>query len=272
MLRKLILLLGLAGALAAVLAVGSASAGISDIFNSKHDLGSAGNPTCKTCHIPHDALGDYLWAQTPGVTTLGGDTGPLCFSCHDGGIAQEEYIFAPGTVNHPMGADTHLYTYHDPSKGCAACHDPHAGPPDFKFTWDLMNTGKPQNPDNANVCLSCHSMSHATRGLNPSHAFNVEDPADNSWRIKEDPDTPLSVVQMTSPLPGDQTFDPDAGNPEGTRLWDSATPPEPVADGQSGKVGCMTCHSPHGAVNEELNTMEENDGLKHTPICENCHQ
>ena len=274
--KKLIPVAAVVGAVTIALAIVAVGrAGPRDVFNSDHDLGSPGNPSCKQCHIPHKAKGDFLWARTPGSTAIGGDTGPLCFSCHDGTVAGKQYIFAPDTINHPMGPTTHLYNEHDPSRGCVACHDAHD--PDFKFTWDLMRTGKPQNPDNANICLACHSMTHPTRGLAPSHPFDVEDPGDLSWRTAEEPDVPTSVVQMPSTkvpnLPTDQTFNPGAADAEGTRLWDSATRQTAVAAGQSGKLGCLSCHGPHGAVNEFLNTMTEADAASsHEPICENCHQ
>ena len=268
-------------ALAAVLAltmVSSGQAGPSDIFGSAHDTGTAGNPTCAQCHIPHKAQGDYLWARTPGTTTVGGDSGPLCLSCHDGTVAQEEYIFAPGTINHPMGPDTHLYNFHDDSRGCMACHDAHD--PDFKFTWDIMRTGKPENPDNANMCLACHNVTPgASHTLAPSHPIDVEDPGDLSWRtLVPEPDIPTSVVlmpsTMTPNLPTDQTFKPDLADTAGTRLWGLTNNRwTPVAAGASGKIGCLSCHSAHGAVNEYLNTMLETDPLSsHSPICENCHQ
>lgn len=294
----------MAAAALALTMVSGGRAAVGDIFSSDHDLGSPGNPTCAQCHIPHQAQGDYLWARVPGASYMPGlsedDAGPdtcedtidngadgavdaadsdcnlgslsLCFSCHDGSITPRGmYIPAPGTINHPMGPYTHLYDLHDPSRGCLACHDAHDA--DFKFTWDVMNTGKPDNPDNANVCLSCHSMTHPTRGLAPSHPFDVEDPGDLSWRTAEDPDVPTSVVEMTASLPVDQTFDPSAADPEGTRLWDSATRQTPVGAGQPGKLACMSCHSPHGAVNEYLNTIEEADpASSHAPLCENCHQ
>jgi predicted CXXCH cytochrome family protein len=271
----------MAAAVLALTMVSGGRAAVGDIFSSAHDLGSPGNPTCAQCHIPHQAQGDYLWAMTPGATTLGGDTGPLCFSCHDGTIAGKEYIFAVGTVNHPMGADTHLYNEHDPSRGCVACHDPHDA--DFKFTWDVMRTGNPENPDNANVCLSCHTITNPTHGLGSSHPFDVEDPADLSWRTAEEPDVPTNVVQMTTVLPVDQTFSPEISDTTGTRLWDSATRQTAVAAGQPGKLGCLTCHSPHGAVlnpdidgtpqPETLNTMAPYSTTDSTaPICQNCHR
>jgi len=281
------LIVALAAVALALTMVSSGQAGPSDIFGSAHDTGTAGNPTCAQCHIPHQAQGDYLWARTPGTTTVGGDTGPLCLSCHDGTVAQEEYIFAPGTINHPMGAVTHMPIDHDASKGCMSCHDAHD--PDFKFTWDQMRFGatRPANPDNANVCLACHNVTPgASHSLAPSHPFDVEDPGDLSWRtLVPEPDIPTSVVlmpsTMTPNLPTDQTFKPDLADTAGTRLWDLTNRKTPVGAGESGKIGCLSCHSAHGAVgspstevyDNPLNTMLDVDpDSSHEPICENCHK
>jgi len=249
MLGKLVLALGLGGVLAAV-AVGVASAGISEIFGSDHDLGSPGNPTCKTCHIPHDAQGNYLWARTPSPGLPASEA--LCFSCHDGSITDRgDYIMEPGTVNHRMSSSPPMSRYHDGY--CLACHDAHD--PDWRFTWDLMRAGKPPNPDNAQVCLACHGLPYFDPAADKNH--------------------PWVTAAMSPPeLPLDMTFDPGTGDTEGTRLWDSATLKEPVPAGSAGNVACLSCHAAHGAAteNDTLNSMVENDGAKHAPICENCHQ
>ena len=287
--RKFIPLIAALAAVALALTMVTAGqagpqAGPGDIFGSAHDTGTDGNPTCAQCHTPHKAQGLYLWANVPKATDIGGDTGPLCFSCHDGSVAQNEYIFAVDTVNHPMGPDTHLYDFHDESRGCMACHDAHDG--DFKFTWDSMRPGKPENPDNANICLACHNVTPgAAHSLAESHPFNVEDPADNSWRTAPEPDIPTGVILMPSTsvptLPIDQTFSPDIGDTAGTRLWTLTDQKAPVPQGASGKLGCLSCHTAHGAVGPQstelydnpLNTMLETDpASSHSPICENCHQ
>ena len=257
MFKRLAVFAAILGVLGGALAVGVSYAGPGDIYGSAHDLGSPGNPTCQQCHIPHDAQGPYLWARTPKPAAPGyqlltdAPTAPLCFSCHDGTVALDSmYIAADTTVNHRMGPATHLSTYGDGY--CSACHDAHDG--DWRFTKDLMKAGKPPNPDNAQVCLACHTRA----------------PFDTP-----DKNHPWATAGMTAPnLPTDQTFDPRSGDSSGTRLWDSATLKEPVLAGSSGNVTCLTCHGVHGAQsdNATLNAMAYTDGTSHEPICENCHQ
>jgi predicted CXXCH cytochrome family protein len=249
MFKRLVVFSVIVGVLGMALAVGVSYAGPGDIYGSKHDLGSPGNPTCQQCHVPHDAQGDYLWARAPRTDLPASEA--LCFSCHDGTVTgRGSYIISPGTYNHPMGPDTHLSTYGDGY--CLACHDAHDG--DWRFTKDLMKAGKPPNPDNAQVCLSCHTRA----------------PFDTP-----DKNHPWATAGMTAPnLPLDGTFDPGAAVPDldGTRLWDSATLKEPVAQGQPGNVTCLSCHGVHGAANDLLTSMTLYDDAGRERLCENCHQ
>ncbi len=257
MFKRLIVLATMLGVLGGALAVGVSYAGPGDIYGSAHDLGSAGNPTCQQCHVPHDAQGDYLWARPPKPAAPGyqllsdAPTAPLCFSCHDGTVAPNAmYIVADGSANHPMGPATHLANYGDAY--CSACHDAHDG--DFKFTKDFMSPTKPANPDNAQVCLACHGGTH----------FNVDPAVNHPW----------VTAGMTAPnLPLDQTFDPAAGDSSGTRLFDAATLKNVVAQGEAGNIGCLSCHGPHGAADPTMITsMSLYDANGREALCGNCHQ
>jgi predicted CXXCH cytochrome family protein len=249
MFKRLIVFSVVIGVLGVALAVGVSYAGPGDIYGSAHDLGSPGNPTCQQCHVPHDAQGDYLWARPPRTDLPASEA--LCFSCHDGTVTgRGSYIITLGTTNHPMGPETHLTSYGDEGY-CLACHDAHDG--DFMFTKDLMRDGKPPNPDNAQVCLACHGGTH----FNPDPAVNH----------------PWVTAGMTPPnLPLDMTFNPGAGDSEGTRLYDAATLKEVVAPGEAGNIGCLTCHSPHGAADPVMITsMSLYDALGREALCGNCH-
>lgn len=249
MFKRLAVFAAIVGVLGGALAVGVSYAGPGDIYGSAHDLGSPGNPTCQQCHVPHDAQGDYLWARPPRTDLPASEA--LCFSCHDGTITSTgSYIVAPGTTNHPMGPDTHLANYGDGY--CAACHDAHDG--DFKFTKDLMRDGKPPNPDNAQVCLACHGLPYFDPTADKNH--------------------PWETAGMIPPsLPLDMTFDPNTGDNEGTRLYDAATLKQVVAQGEAGNVGCLSCHSPHGAADPVMITsMSLYDAQGHEALCGNCHQ
>jgi len=259
MFKRLVVFSAIVGVLGMALAVGVSyagpGAGPGDIYGSDHDLGTPDNPTCQNCHIPHDAKGPYLWARAPKPAAPGyslltdAPTAPLCLSCHDGTVAPDAmWLVADTTENHPMGPDTHLSSYGD--SYCAACHDAHDG--DWRFTKDLFRVGKPANPDNAQLCLSCHTRA----------------PFDTP-----DKNHPWATAGMTVPnLPLDGTFDPSAGDTEGTRLWDSATLKEPVAQGQPGNVTCMSCHGVHGGANDLLTSMTLYNAEGREALCGNCHQ
>jgi predicted CXXCH cytochrome family protein len=152
------------GALALALSVSTAFGAITDIFGTAHDLGSPGSPTCMQCHTPHDAEGDFLWAQTPSTRLTG--QGALCFSCHDGAIAGQ---WIPDYASHPVtpGVD---------GQDCDRCHDPHED--NWKFASDILAP----NFQNANLCRNCHFPGTI------SHAVDVETtlPVDRVWSPPSD--------------------------------------------------------------------------------------
>ena len=260
MFKRLIVFSAIVGVLGMALAVGVSYAGPGDIYGSAHDLGTPENPTCQNCHIPHDAKGPYLWARTPKPAAPGyqlltdAPTAPLCLSCHDGTVATSAmYIVADSTVNHRMGPDGsgHFSNYGDGY--CAGCHDAHNGA--WRFTKAQMSPTKPPNPYGGQFCMACHG----TRA-----PFN-----------NPDINHPWATAAMTAPnLPLDGTFDPGALDLEGTRLWDSATLKEPVAQGQPGNVTCLSCHGAHGAAtdNATLNSMTLHNAEGLELLCGNCHQ
>src|SRR3972149_2110160 len=93
--------IALFAALLALALGGSAASGrIRDIFDSKHDPGSPGNPPCRQCHPPHNAESLYLWSRAPASGEAGLQS--LCFSCHDGSITNVGwYVQDPRYVSHP---------------------------------------------------------------------------------------------------------------------------------------------------------------------------
>ena len=54
------------------------------VAGGDHDLTGGGEKLCETCHTPHNALGDKLWARSPSGTFTG--VMDLCYTCHDGGV------------------------------------------------------------------------------------------------------------------------------------------------------------------------------------------
>lgn len=244
----------LTGFLALALGTTIASGRIRDIFDSKHDLGSPGNPTCRQCHTPHNAEAKYLWARKP--APAGSDLQSLCFSCHDGSVTTVGwYIQDPRYVNHPVQPGT-------PDKDCDQCHDPHQGG-SWRFLRDFTPTGD-QMVKNANVCTSCHKSAAGPGGLMTG--------------------TISHPVDQTINTAIDRHRDPNANPPDfqGTRLYDDAG--LHVVDSGPAEVKCESCHTPHGAMQgtipfmttdgkTEINTLSTMpySATKYSTICENCH-
>ena len=155
------------------------------VISSEHDLGVVAYPSgvsaCETCHLPHDASGEPLWAQSPhpeGEPFSGSE--PLCYSCHDGTVTAGAYAFDPAVAQHPT-------TPGEAGEHCDMCHDPHV--PDYS-NFLLF-------PSGANLCRTCHARSYDT-----FHTLNVD--AIDSGNV-----------------PQDGLWDPNAGDISGTRLWDA---------------------------------------------------
>jgi predicted CXXCH cytochrome family protein len=156
------------------------------VISSEHDLGvmaySAGVSACETCHFPHDASGEPLWAQGPhkeGEPFSG--SGPLCYSCHDGTVTPGgSYAFDLDLAQHPT-------TPGQVGEDCDMCHDPHV--PDFS-NFLLF-------PSGANLCKACHAKAN-----DKDHAMNAD-------------------AIETGYVPQDSQWSPNDGDFSGTRLWDA---------------------------------------------------
>ncbi len=254
--RKTLWIAGLAAVLAMALGASVAYGRISDIFESAHDLGSPGNPTCRQCHTPHKAKGLFLWARAPATGRSGIQS--LCLSCHDGSVTSVGwYVMDPNYVNHPIQPDTE-------DQDCDLCHNPHEGG-SWKFLREYTPSGSPMLR-NANVCNTCHAADVGPKGLSIGA---ISHPVDKSI------DTAI-----------DRQWNPYATPPDlsGTRLWDETG--RHVVSSGPGQVKCETCHTVHGAQAgttsfdfddgtqgdiTTLNTMPYSQ-QKYSPICQNCHQ
>jgi len=120
------------------------------VSGSDHDLTGGGDKLCQACHIPHNALGDKLWARTPSGTF--GGVMDLCYTCHDGSVT------SVGLTNvFDITLEQHLNAGVDCS-GAGACHDVHNQNPN--------PPGGPQTPGggrfvvvtstNGTYCETCH--------------------------------------------------------------------------------------------------------------------
>lgn len=249
----------------------------SAVVNSPHDVQEE-NP-CSSCHIPHEAEGDFLWARPFSTSTAGAsnvtpndDAGissaikPMCYSCHDGTIASAGLVtaFSPNYTNHRTRAATALNSSgnpYGPNRDCDLCHDPHDdGNTDFlKYEryssrsqqWYTITPG-------GNFCASCHTA-------NTDMAVNH----------------PINVVPSAGAAPTDASWVPAIGDYSGTRLYDPNT--HLVSTAANAQMACGSCHTPHGAdpmaqaemtsssgqitVYHSLNTMPTGAA----ELCLNCH-
>lgn len=245
----------------------------SAVVNSPHDVATE-NP-CSSCHIPHEAKGDFLWARDFSTSTAGAadvtandDTGvstaikPMCYSCHDGTVASAGLVtaFSKNYTNHRTRAATALTSSgnpYGPNRDCDLCHDPHDDG-NTKFlkyeryssrsrAWYTLTPG-------GNFCSSCHTGN--------------ADMADNH---------PINVAPSAGSQPADQAWVPAVGDYSGTRLYDPTT--RLVSTASDAQVMCGSCHTPHGAEPSavavtstgtqyhSLNTMATGAG----ELCLNCH-
>ncbi len=190
---------------------------------------------------------------------LGSPNGnPACTICHTPHDAKSSYLWAR-SVGDGSGLKPLCYSCHDgsvtakgavafdptkeqhqvnagsPGQDCDRCHDPHSNSYAFTTLGDL----------GANMCSSCHGK---------AGSFNH------------------SIDEISDPWPpADRTFDPNANDFSGTRLYDQAGS-KIVASG-SGYVKCLSCHVAHGAVTSKLNTMAmSTNSDASAPLCQNCHQ
>lgn len=139
--------------LAGVLVLSLPATTFGGVSGSDHDLTGAGEKLCFACHIPHNALGDKLWAQTPSTTFSG--VQDLCYTCHDGGVTSIGLttVFDETAQQHKnVGPDC---------SGDGACHDVHNQNPNGTGRFAVVTE------TNNSYCETCHdaTMFSGAEGL-----------------------------------------------------------------------------------------------------------
>lgn len=112
------------------------------VAGSDHDLTGQGQKLCFACHIPHNALGDKLWASTPSGTFTG--VADLCYTCHDGSVT------TVGTQTAFDAAKEQHATVGPDCSGEGACHDVHNQNPNGTGRFVVVTE------TNGSYCESCH--------------------------------------------------------------------------------------------------------------------
>ena len=197
--------------------------------SSQHDLGvtagAAGVSACEVCHLPRDASGQLLWSED----SHAGDErfsgiAPACYSCHDGTVTDN------GLHAFDAALAQHPVRPGEVGEDCDMCHDPHLA--DYG-SFLLFPAG-------ANLCRTCHAG-----GDRLSHPLNID-------------------ASGPGIVPQDIRWDPDAGDFNGTRLWDEAG----MRPGTL--IKCLSCHAAHGTASKGLLSIAA-DGRGSTSLCANCH-
>lgn len=198
-----------------------------DVAGTKHDVATAGTQACIYCHLPRDAKGELLWATEPNNSGDFAGLKPLCFSCHDGTVA------TVGRYAFTQGGAEHVSVAGLKGQDCDRCHDPHeAGYGKF-----IKYAG------GAAFCNNCHEEAGPD-------------------------DHPVDVnVGVLGQAPLDTSWNPQAGDNQGTRLWSED------GSGPGEYVKCLSCHAPHGGLPEtKMNTMGVSASHdEFLPLCQNCH-
>ena len=120
------------------------------VQGSDHDLTGSGEQLCFACHIPHNALGDKLWASAPSGTFTG--VQDLCYTCHDGSVTS-----VGATSAFDATLEQHIGVGGDCS-GDDGCHDVHNQNPNGtgRFTTAAVTL------TNGTYCETCHDATPYT--------------------------------------------------------------------------------------------------------------
>ena len=217
-------------AIAALATIGLSRGEQGKVVGGQHDLGvttgGAGVSACEVCHLPREASGQTLWSADPHA----GDESfsgiaPACYSCHDGTVSDG------GAHVFDAALAQHPVKPGETGKDCDMCHDPHLA--DYG-SFLLFPAG-------ANLCKTCHAG-----GGSENHPLNVDAAGGGT-------------------APRDDRWDPDAGDFNGTRLWDEK------GSRPGSLLKCLSCHAAHGAASDTLLSITTGSQVS-TSLCANCHR
>ena len=269
----------------------------SNVISTAHNVMVDENP-CEGCHIPHEASGDFLWAQAPntgaGSSVIGNDGGvgsssavkPLCYSCHDGSPTNEGQwtAFNPETAGHRTKAATALR-----GKSVAVNYGADGVPGGSGANADVKRTlvdgsgaivtdpATPYGP--GRDCDLCHDphedredfirYTRYSSTLTPGAAISLGGNMCASCHtsavdgyVNSSGATmnnhPTVAVKTTS-TPFDFAFKPVSATVDFSGTRLFDTNGDPTAT-NAGLVNCESCHSPHGAQ-KEIKTVDANRAI-----------
>lgn len=272
--------------------------GLAAIQGSDHDLTGSGEKLCFACHIPHNALGDKLWASTPSGTFTG--VQDLCYTCHDGTVTSigATTAFDPLKEQHknlgatdcsaPTGACHNVHTQNPNGTGrflnalltetqgswCVDCHD--ATPWTGAEVHGDHTAGITHFTNGTTfTCNQCHTAHGATaQTTNPGSLTNPILLDDNqtgafygTFCISCHGGTaPTEAVTGTGGVASSDPFDYSEATNDGTE-WKH---PTTSTTGSTPVGGCNKCHDPHdpgGTANSYILMADNTD----SGYCVSCH-
>jgi predicted CXXCH cytochrome family protein len=242
---------------------------------------------CQTCHTPHGARQDHL-------LVMGTDSSQLCLTCHKklrpglwrpelarehpqnpplSSEVQRQAIQDMGTKTGPgdtliclschklhhgqAGREMLADTLHD-SQLCIRCHPDHK---EMLNTAHDLRTNAPQernrlgkSPDQSGPCGACHSFHQFARNPEP---LDLE-PTGLCATCHQ----PGQCAEKATGLPLNHPIEIQTKNMAGTHKLTLYRENE---DEPKNKIGCLTCHDPHGTQHSNF--------LRHDPdaLCAECH-
>lgn len=262
------------------------------VSGGPHDLTGSGEKLCMACHIPHNALGDKLWASTPSGTFTG--VQDLCYTCHDGGVTGVGALTAFNATleqHAPVGSDC---------SGDGACHDVHnVGDGSFLTIADANANGSfcddchgatpftgaeglgdhtagiTHFTDATFTCDGCHTPHGATaQGTNPAGLTNPILLGDNQPGAYygalciscHNGTAPTAAVTGTGGIAASDVFDYSEATADGTETKH----PTITTTGGTPVGGCMKCHEVHDPAGTPSGYLLLADNTN-SAYCVSCH-
>ena len=253
---------------------------------------------CLACHQPHkDDPKHELWTVAPVPTDEPADG--ICLACHSNADwAGDEAVLKPGATLHP-------------EIGCTTCHNPHGGPDGPRH---LLLSGQPTDP--TPVCADCHEQAetiiaslHSQRTLRrygglgsacgPCHVMHAKEVGSvEPLRAGPQPAGHLppgaerclgchgakgKAIRIT-PVNHPDLALRNFNEPDEAGFLPLVN--EQGAIDPNGKIGCITCHMPHGRFPDlglpEIDPEQISEGQLHAMrpmlrpyiapnLCSRCH-
>lgn len=188
---------------------------LAGVAGGDHDMTGGGDKLCFACHIPHNALGDKLWASTAG-SAFGGTVADLCYTCHDGSVTS-----IGSTTAFDLAKEQHATVGADCSGPTGTCHNVHDQNPNL--------TGKflSVTATNNSYCETCHDATQfsGAEGLG-DHTAGITHFTDGTFTCNQCHTAHGATAQTTNPA--------------------GLTNPILLADNQPGAfygAFCISCHN-----------------------------